>query len=113
VVIQGLVYPIKLINNHWYYIDWDDNDHFGYWTHPNRKITQEDLTILGLGWVGRPIDVATPTNLHVPRERAPTTSTQGDEPPALKEQDNDKDEMDKNPVQTEQLVEELYVRSTV
>src|ERR1700747_1842592 len=113
VVIQGLIYSIEFINNHWYHIDWDDDDHFGYWTHPNRKIAQEDLTVLGLGWVGRPIDVTTPTNLHVPRERAATTSTQADEPPTLEEQDNGEDEMDKNPTQTEQLAEELYARSTI
>jgi hypothetical protein len=64
-------------------------------------------------WIGKTIKAATPTNLYVSRERAATTSTQDDESSALEEQDNNEDEMDKNPVQTEQLVEELYTQSTI
>jgi hypothetical protein len=110
VLVDGTLYPIEFINYKWHFIEWDDSDEYtGYWSTPSKLINEGEL---GLGWLARTIEPTTPTVLQTTRRKAESSGTQPEEP--LKEEsDEEGDLMDKDPVQTETLAEDLYGRSTL
>jgi hypothetical protein len=111
VLIDRLLYPIEFINYKWYFLEWDDSDKYrGYWSRPSKLILEGEL---GLGWLTRTTKPTTPTALQITRGRAESSGTQPEEPLQEEEEDDEEDFMDKNPVQTETLAEDLYTRSSL
>jgi hypothetical protein len=111
--MDGLLYPIEFINHKWYFLEWDDSGKYmGYWFKPDKLIKEGELS---LGWLTRTIEPTTPTALQITRGRAESSGTQPEEP--LKEEEEEEEDkedfMDKNPVQTETLAEDLYTRSSL
>src|SRR6201990_563856 len=100
---EQVYYPIELINQNWYFIEWDDNEsYYGYWVRFEDAIPQGKY---GLGWPGNPAEAKTPVaGSSMFRERAESGSTQP-EPisGAESDQSSDADPMDNNPATTEQL----------
>ena len=103
VTIDDTDYPIEFVNKQWCYLVWDDEEKFkGYWVKPSNLISQGQNS---LGWIGNQLEIATPTALSQYRERAESTSTQGEQISPKKESPVDDDGIDVNPFQTELLAQ--------
>ena len=103
VTIDDTDYPIEFVNKQWCYLIWDDEEKFkGYWVKPSNLIPQGQHS---LGWIGNQPEIATPTALSQYRERAESTSTQGEQLSPKKESPVDDDGIDINPFQTELLAQ--------
>ena len=106
VTYEATLYPVKFINERWYWIDWDDGDkHTRYWTQPDRQLPQGAY---GLGWIGRIPEVVTPKpggSFTEARACAESSSTQNQGEPAGQPEDDDF--IDTNPAQTEELAKEF------
>src|SRR6266403_951054 len=105
-------HPVEFVNNTWHFIDWDDGKYLGYWITPKHRIEPGTYQ---LGWLGNITEGTTPrgpgTSFVQIRERAESASTQPKEvsPIAKEEEDN---LVDRDPIQTEALVESLFFQST-
>ena len=106
VAYKATLYPIELINERWYWINWDDGDkHTRYWTQLDRQLSQGAY---GLGWIVKIPEAVTPKpggSFTKARARAESSSTQGQGEPAGPPEDDDF--VDTNPTQTEELAKEF------
>ena len=106
VAYEGTLYSVEFINKHWYWIDWDDGDkHTGYWTQPDRQLSQEAY---GFRWIGRIPEVVIPKpggSFTEARVHIESSSTQDQGKPAGPPKDDDF--VDTNPAQTEELAKKF------
>ena len=104
--IDSLYYPTEFINDHWYWIEWDDSDkYFGYWVRHEGLLKQG---YANLGWDGRSLDITTPQASQGPgfseaRGRAESSSTQPVVSSEKGDSEEEDDPIDRNPTQTAAL----------
>ena len=95
ITIDNIDYSIEFVNKQWCYLIWDDTEKFrGYRVKPSNLIPQGQHS---LGWIGNQPEIATLTVLSQYRERAGSTSTQGEQLSPQEDPPVDDDGIDTNP----------------